>query len=298
MSGIEGPGVTGGGGSAVPTTVQGDTLYASAVNTLTALPKNTTATRYVSNTGASNNPAWAQVDVTNGVTGDLPFANLAQGSALSVLGVTGNATADNASIVAASDGQVMRRSGTAVAFGAVDLANANAVTGVLPPLNRSVYISTIDADVTGANSTAAQAFLPAVQDSFAASADTTYRFEVFLSVTNGATTCTKAFGFGGTATFTSIRYWEMSQNVAVDTAGATQSSGHFDTAASTVVLATGTASWFIALRGLMRINGAGTLIPQIAFSADPTGTILFKKDSYVIIEPLGSGTLAAVGPWT
>jgi len=53
------------------------------------------------------------------VTGDLPFANLAQGSALSVLGVTGNATADNASIVAANDGEVLRRSGTAVAFGTV-----------------------------------------------------------------------------------------------------------------------------------------------------------------------------------
>lgn len=66
------------------------------------------------------------------VQGRLPFANLTQGSALSVLGVTGNATADNASIAAGSDGQVMRRSGTAIAFGAVDLASANSITGALP----------------------------------------------------------------------------------------------------------------------------------------------------------------------
>lgn len=71
----------------------------------------------------------------NSITGDLPFANLAQGSALSVLGVTGNATADNASIAAASDHQVLRRSGTAVAFGAVNLASTNAVTGILPVAN-------------------------------------------------------------------------------------------------------------------------------------------------------------------
>ena len=71
----------------------------------------------------------------NSITGDLPFANLAQGSALSVLGVTGNATADNASIAAASDHQVFRRSGTAVAFGAVNLASTNAVTGILPVAN-------------------------------------------------------------------------------------------------------------------------------------------------------------------
>lgn len=70
-----------------------------------------------------------------GVTGDLPLANLAQGSALSVLGVTGNATADFASIVAALDNQVMRRSGTSIAFGAVNLASSNAVTGVLPVAN-------------------------------------------------------------------------------------------------------------------------------------------------------------------
>jgi hypothetical protein len=69
---------------------------------------------------------------SDAVTGDLPFSNLAQGSALSVLGVTGNATADNASIAAGTDHQVMRRSGTAIAFGAVNLAQTAATTGTLP----------------------------------------------------------------------------------------------------------------------------------------------------------------------
>jgi hypothetical protein len=54
---------------------QGDILYGSAANTLVALAKNTTATRYLANTGTSNNPAWAQIDLTNGVTGTLPAAN-------------------------------------------------------------------------------------------------------------------------------------------------------------------------------------------------------------------------------
>lgn len=56
-------------------TTQGDLLYASAANTLARLAKNTTATRYLANTGTSNNPAWAQIDLTNGVTGVLPVAN-------------------------------------------------------------------------------------------------------------------------------------------------------------------------------------------------------------------------------
>lgn len=57
------------------TYTQGDILYASAANTLSALAKNATATRYLSNTGTSNNPAWAQVDVTNGITGTVPVGN-------------------------------------------------------------------------------------------------------------------------------------------------------------------------------------------------------------------------------
>jgi hypothetical protein len=55
--------------------VQGNILYGSAADTLSALAKDTNATRYLSNTGASNNPAWAQVVLTNGVSGILPGAN-------------------------------------------------------------------------------------------------------------------------------------------------------------------------------------------------------------------------------
>lgn len=123
--------------------VQGDLIYGSAADTYSRLAKNTTATRYLSNTGTSNNPAWAQVDLSNGVTGDLPFANLTQGSALSVLGVTGNATADVASIAAGTNNQVLRRSGTTLAFGAVNLASASAVTGVLDEVNGGTGQSTI-----------------------------------------------------------------------------------------------------------------------------------------------------------
>lgn len=60
------------GGTGLSTATQGDILYASASNTYVALPKNTTATRYLANTGTSNNPAWAQIDLTNGVVNTLP----------------------------------------------------------------------------------------------------------------------------------------------------------------------------------------------------------------------------------
>lgn len=71
------------GGASIPALVQGDTLYASATNVLSALAKDTNATRYLSNTGATNNPAWAQVDLSNGVTGNLGVTHLNSGTSAS-----------------------------------------------------------------------------------------------------------------------------------------------------------------------------------------------------------------------
>ena len=62
-------------------------------------------------------------------------AMLDNGAALSLLGRSANSSGARADIAASSDGQVMRRSGTAIGFGALDLASVNAVSGVLPAGN-------------------------------------------------------------------------------------------------------------------------------------------------------------------
>mgnify|MGYP003139871490 CR=1 FL=1 len=54
---------------------QGDLLYSTAANAPARLAKDANATRYLSNTGTSNNPAWAQVALATGVSGTLPVAN-------------------------------------------------------------------------------------------------------------------------------------------------------------------------------------------------------------------------------
>src|SRR6185503_373533 len=63
------------GGTGFATATQGDLIYGSAANVFSKLAKDTSATRVLTNTGASNNPAWAQLNLANGVTGILPQAN-------------------------------------------------------------------------------------------------------------------------------------------------------------------------------------------------------------------------------
>lgn len=120
-------------GGVRPTVTDGGIVFADGTG-YNITPAGTSGQALIS--AGAGEPAFGALDVSGAaITGDLPLANLAQGSALSVLGVTGNATADNASIAAGTDHQVLRRSGTALAFGALNLAQAAAITGVLPTAN-------------------------------------------------------------------------------------------------------------------------------------------------------------------
>ncbi len=98
-------GVTNGGTGLTAVTL-GDILYASAANTISALPKSATATRYLSNTGTANIPAWAQVNLANGVTGTLPVANggtgLTTGTDGGILGFTAAGTIASSAVLTAN----------------------------------------------------------------------------------------------------------------------------------------------------------------------------------------------------
>lgn len=162
------------------------------------------------------------------------------------------------------------------------------------------FFTTNVADFTLANSASAQSPFEAARDVLTVPSSTTYRFELLLQiVAMGATTRTTALEFdAGTASLTSISYFaEIATGAAVTIASA-RDSKHSTAATAQVINATvATAAATIKAQGIVRINAGGTFIPQIKFSADPTGTILSKADSYFLMIPLGSNTVGSVGSW-
>jgi len=153
------------------------------------------------------------------------------------------------------------------------------------------------ANFTLANSNAAQAPFAAANDVLTLAAGTSYFFEGLIQITAmGGTSRTTATLFGGTATLTSISYWASIQTGAAQALGTTQSTKHCIVATAQVLNATvTTAASTIWYSGIVRVNAGGTFIPQIQWSANPTGTPVCNTDSWFRIYPIGTNTVAAVG---
>ncbi len=147
------------------------------------------------------------------------------------------------------------------------------------------------------NITTAQNIFAAANDVLTVAASTTYRFRARLTFNTGATSHTTAFGFGGTATFTACDYTSQATSSAAATLATPQMARWAVATASIVTAASTAVTTDIILEGIIRINGAGTIIPQVTFSAGPTGTCETAIDSYFELEPIGSNTVAAVGNW-
>ena len=133
-------------------------------------------------------------------------------------------------------------------------------------------------------------------------AATGYYFEWLVLGTNtGATSHQWQLGFGGTATLTSISYASYG-STATSAGGLTNVAGGHATAATAYSVTTASTSTTENVRiratGKIYINAAGTLIPQIGFSAQPNGTETVLAGSFFRMWPIGSNSVASVGNWS
>lgn len=128
-------------------------------------------------------------------------------------------------------------------------------------------------------------------------AGTTYLIDALILLNCGTVTHTTAFGFGGTASITSVMFETEFINAVAGTL-VTPQSARFITIAGGVMNATSIlASGHFRVKGVVRINAGGTLIPQITFSSAPTGTNTVGINSFLKLTPIGSGTVNQIGAW-
>ncbi len=124
------------GGTGIASYAVGDMLYASGATTLSKLADVATGNVLIAG-GVGVAPAWGKVGLTTHVSGTLPVANGGTGATTLTGLLRGTGTSAVAVIADSSTvGQVLRVTGAATyAWGALDLADADAITGNLPVAN-------------------------------------------------------------------------------------------------------------------------------------------------------------------
>jgi hypothetical protein len=152
--------------------------------------------------------------------------------------------------------------------------------------------------------TAQKVFNSSTNGAVTLDAATTYQLDALYLLTNtGTTSHTWGTLFAGAATLTSIAYRAAAHTstgntlTAVSEIYATAATELVVTAAST----SATENVIIKIDGTVRVNAAGTFIPQIKASAAPSGGVqTMLANSYIRLRPIGSNTVAIVpaGSWS
>jgi hypothetical protein len=163
-------------------------------------------------------------------------------------------------------------------------------------------VSVLAADRAGSDVNTAQPIFGAAADELTLAASTTYEFEALYWITRaaGTTSHTTAVLFGGSATFTSLAYLAQVTNPTGNALlNVQQIMGNAATALTlTAANTSATENLMIRLKGILRINAGGTLVPQFQYSAAPGGAPTLKANSFFKARKLGANDVATVGPWT
>ncbi len=195
---------------------------------------------------------------------------------------------------------------------ASDIDLTTHVTGILPTANGGTGVAALGAipDVqfvapssafTLTNTTNVQNMFDPALDTMTLAANTMYFFEAFFYVDTGTTSHSVSLAFdAGSAVFSSFVYESCISisNTGGSFIGTTTSTKvNLTSAVSTLHAATTNTRHAIRITGVMRVTTGGTLIPQIKFSADPTGTLTLGVGSYMRVWKAGIDTVQKTTNW-
>ena len=131
-------------------------------------------------------------------------------------------------------------------------------------------------------------------------AATSYLIDALIFLNMGTTTSrTVSFSLigGGTATITSTAF-ETSYVTGASGTLATPQNTWWTSATGGVMNASSTTSTaYFRVKGIVRINASGTIIPAITFSAAPGGTNTVGTNSFFSLTPIGTNTATTIGAW-
>lgn len=172
-------------------------------------------------------------------------------------------------------------------------------TGVTPTIQ---IICPSSATALTSGTAAQNVFSPVGFDTITVQASTTYMFDglYIIKTTGGVThTISMSFALSGGASITNCSWTTLSHAQAappVVTAAIVQYMQLFAAVAGGAVNATNTTAFnIVKFQGIMRVNAAGSVVPQITFSAAPGGTNTLEIGSYLSFYPIGSNTIDSVG---
>lgn len=173
----------------------------------------------------------------------------------------------------------------------------NSQTGIVP----HEQFMTLTSAYVMANQTGAQKAFNVGSGSagaFNAKANVAYEFEGFISLsTMSASSGGFGFALAGTATTSTVWWGSQANKATLATAAAPQNTENTGTtlpvANTAIVTATTATVGWMRIKGIARVTGAGTLIPQVSLGVAAAATV--GVNSWFRFRPMGADTVTTQG---